>query len=153
MAYRYLKTYLHLFIIQCTTFSGDLNSRTDTLNDFELFENNVDILEEYENAFDTFGLQRYSYDNYAVKSLKSGKSPGPFGILPKMFISIFEHILPILNKLFNRVFAHGQFPDLWSKSITITIHKKVTQIWQIIIEVFHCSIFWARSILTFYTED
>ena len=95
MAYLYLKTYLHLFIIQCTTFSGDLNSRTDTLNDFELFENNVDILEEYENAFDTFELQRYSYDNYAVKSLKAGKSPGPFGILPEMFISILEHILQI----------------------------------------------------------
>ena len=77
MAYHYLKTYLHLFIIQCTTFSGDLNSRTDTLNDFELFENNVDILEEYENA--------------------SGKSPVPFGILPEMFISILEHILPILK--------------------------------------------------------
>ena len=133
MAYHYLKTYLHLFIIQCTTFSGDLNSRTDTLNDFELFENNVDILEEYENA--------------------SGKSPVPFGILPEMFISILEHILPILNRLFNCVFAQGQFPDLWRKSITITIHKKVTQIWQIIIEVFHCSIFWARSILPFYTED
>ena len=49
--------------------------------------------------------------------MKAGKSPGLFGILPEMFISILEHILPILNRLFNRVFAQGLFPDLWSKSI------------------------------------
>ena len=47
---------------------GDLNSRRGTLNDFELFENNVDILEEYENAFDTFELQRYSYETMLLNS-------------------------------------------------------------------------------------
>ena len=43
---------------------ADLNSRTRTLNDFELFENKVDTLEEYENAFDTFELPRYPCDHY-----------------------------------------------------------------------------------------
>ena len=43
---------------------GDFNSRTGTLSDFEMFENKIDILEEYENAFDTFDLPRYSCDTY-----------------------------------------------------------------------------------------
>ena len=61
---------------------------------------------------------------FAVKSMKAGKSPGPDGILPEMFTSIIEIMLPILNKLLNRIFAQGQFPDIWSKSIIIPIHKK-----------------------------
>ena len=36
---------------------GDLNSRTGTLHDFELFGNKLDILEEYENAFDTLNCR------------------------------------------------------------------------------------------------
>ena len=43
---------------------GDFNSRTGTLSDFEMFENKIDILEEYENAFYTFDLPRYSCDTY-----------------------------------------------------------------------------------------
>ena len=60
----------------------------------------------------------------AVKSMKAGKSPGPDGILPEMFTSIREIMVPILNKLLNRIFVQGQFPDIWSKSIMIPIHEK-----------------------------
>ena len=58
---------------------------------------------------------------FAVKFLIAGKSPGPDGIIPEMFMNTFEVILPILNKIFNRLFSHGQFQKLWSKSILIPL--------------------------------
>ena len=61
---------------------------------------------------------------YAVKSLRADKAPGPDELIPEMFISTVEIILPVLNKLFNRLFFEGTFPDLWSKSIMIPLHKK-----------------------------
>lgn len=61
---------------------------------------------------------------FAVKSLRAGKAPGPDGIIPEMFINTIDIILPILNKLFNRLFLRGEFPGTWSKSIMIPIHKK-----------------------------
>lgn len=61
---------------------------------------------------------------FAVKSLNAGKAPGPDELIPEMFISNVEIILPVLNKLFNRLFFEGTFPDLWSKSIMIPLHKK-----------------------------
>ena len=61
---------------------------------------------------------------FAVKSLKAGKSPGPDGIISEMFINILEVILPILKKLFNHLFSQGPFPELWSKSFMISLHKK-----------------------------
>ena len=33
-------------------------------------------------------------------------------------------ILPVLNKLFNRLFSNGYFPSCWSKTIFIPLHKK-----------------------------
>ena len=56
-----LSTQFHdrLFLIM-----GDLNCRTGNLPDFQIFENNVHILEEYEDVFDTFNEPRVSSDKH-----------------------------------------------------------------------------------------
>ncbi|MEW8547342.1 MAG: reverse transcriptase family protein, partial [Candidatus Thiodiazotropha sp.] len=60
----------------------------------------------------------------AIKHLKKGKSGGPDGLLPEFFIESIEILLPILNKLFNRLFQSGYFPSCWSQSIIVPLHKK-----------------------------
>ena len=46
---------------------------------------------------------------FAVKSLRAGKVPEPDELIPEMFISTVEIILPVLNKLFNRLFLRAHF--------------------------------------------
>lgn len=41
---------------------GDLNCRTGNLPDFEIFENNVDMLDQFEDMFDNFNEPRSSSD-------------------------------------------------------------------------------------------
>lgn len=54
----------------------------------------------------------------AIKVLKCGKSAGPDNLFPEFFIVCGDRILPLLNKLFNKIFED------WSKSILIPLHKK-----------------------------
>ena len=61
---------------------------------------------------------------HAVKHLKKGKSAGPYGILPEFFIECIDTLLPVIRKLFNRLFMNGLFRTCWSHSILIPLHKK-----------------------------
>ena len=45
---------------------GDLNCRTGNLPDFQVFENNVHVFDEYENVFDTFNLPEVSSDRHVT---------------------------------------------------------------------------------------
>ena len=45
-----------------------------------------------------------------VRALKQEKSASPDSIVPGLFINCIELILPILHKLFIRIFEHGEFP-------------------------------------------
>ena len=60
----------------------------------------------------------------AVKSLKLGKSAGLDGVIPEMFVYGIQYILPMLTRIFNRLFETGDFPDSWGKSILVPLHKK-----------------------------
>ena len=41
-----------------------------------------------------------------------------------LFIHSIDVILPIIHKLFNRLFSYGEFPEAWSNSIIVPLHKK-----------------------------
>ena len=58
-----------------------------------------------------------------VWALKQEKSAGPDSIVSGLFINCIELILPILHKLFNRIFEHGEFPKDWCNSIIVPLHK------------------------------
>ena len=60
----------------------------------------------------------------SVKHLKAEKKPGPDSIIPEFFMYGGETLLPILIKLFNRLFKNGEYPDNWTESIIVTLHKK-----------------------------
>ncbi|WAR14475.1 hypothetical protein MAR_004580, partial [Mya arenaria] len=60
----------------------------------------------------------------SVKSLKDGKAAGEDYLPPEFFKISINHILPLMVKLFNRIFSDGYFPEAWSKSIIVPIFKK-----------------------------
>lgn len=49
----------------------------------------------------------------AVKSMRRDKSGGEDSIIPECFIYGIDIIVHILNRLFNRLFMTGEFPDAW----------------------------------------
>ena len=57
-------------------------------------------------------------------SLKNKKAAGLDGVFPEFFKECLHLLLPFLEKFFNRLFTSGQFPDDWTKSILLPIHKK-----------------------------
>ena len=59
-----------------------------------------------------------------VRALKPDKSAGPDNIVPGLFINCIELILPILHKLFDRLFELGEFPSDWCNSIIVPLHKR-----------------------------
>ena len=60
----------------------------------------------------------------SIENLKRGKSAGPDGLVAEMFICLQHMIVPYLSKLFNDIFNTGVYPDLWTKSVIVPIHKK-----------------------------
>ena len=60
----------------------------------------------------------------SIKNLKKGKSAGPDGLVAEMFICLQHMIVPYLSELFNDIFHRGIYPDLWTKSVIVPIHKK-----------------------------
>ena len=59
-----------------------------------------------------------------VKRLKSNKAPGPDGILNEFIKNSFEFIGLVLVNFFNIIFRRGVYPETWTKSKLISIHKK-----------------------------
>ena len=60
----------------------------------------------------------------AIRSMKRGKAPGPDGLVPEVFIYGIDTLLPLINRLFNRLFRHDEYPEEWCNSIITTLHKK-----------------------------
>ncbi|RUM94596.1 MAG: hypothetical protein DSZ28_02380 [Thiothrix sp.] len=59
----------------------------------------------------------------SIKSLKTGKAPGPDTILNEMIICSADCVVHYLTKLFNAILDNGTFPSLWSKSVIVPLHK------------------------------
>ena len=98
---------------------------SDSLDDPELLRN-IEVDEPDDEIEYLIFNERISDDEilHAVKHLKKGKSAGPDGILPEFFIECIDTLLPVISKLFNRLFMNGLFPTCWSHSILIPLHKK-----------------------------
>lgn len=60
----------------------------------------------------------------AIRKLKTGKSPGHDDILAEMLKGGHDVFVSFLTDLFNHVFSSGSFPEMWTKSIIVPIHKK-----------------------------
>jgi hypothetical protein len=60
----------------------------------------------------------------AILRLKRNKSHGPDCILNEYFIEYKDLLIPLLNKLFNRVLDTGHYPTSWSQAVIVPIHKK-----------------------------
>ena len=75
---------------------------------------------------------------FAIRKLKTGKASENDDILAEMLKVGQEHFVKFLTTLFNYVFSSGIFPDIWTKSVIVPIHKRVMFIVLIIIEVFRC---------------
>ena len=61
----------------------------------------------------------------AIQHLMAGKPPRPDNVIPDFFFKKNIHImLPVFNKLFNRLFSNCYFLPCWSKSILVPLHKK-----------------------------
>ena len=60
----------------------------------------------------------------AITKIKPTKAPGMDGLPGGCFKIAGERIIPFLSKLFNKMFDMHYFPDLWSRSIILPLHKK-----------------------------
>ena len=59
-----------------------------------------------------------------ISKLKRGKASGTDCILPEMLKHGGPSVIDFLTTLFNHIFNTGKFPEEWSKSIIVPIHKK-----------------------------
>ena len=60
----------------------------------------------------------------AIRRLKSGKAAGADQDINEFLKSTERVILPFLVKLCNAIFNQGIFPEEWTKSIIVPLHKK-----------------------------
>ena len=97
------------------------NDIGDDINelDIELDEPSDEIEEHIFNS-------EITYDKIvtAIRSMKRGKAPGPDGLIPELYIYGIDTLLPLFNRLFNRLFRHGEYPEEWCNSIITTLYKK-----------------------------
>jgi hypothetical protein len=92
------------------------------INDDIQVDDNVGTLDEIQDAI----LNSEIMDNEildAIKSLNVNKSVGG-NLLPKQLVYGANVLLPFLCRLFNRLFSKGEFPDKWTQTVIIPLHKK-----------------------------
>ena len=53
----------------------------------------------------------------AIKSMKSGKSPGDDGIPPDVYKALNERLVNLITILFNQVLRTGEYPASWSTGV------------------------------------
>ena len=97
----------------------DVNDEDNVLIDIN-FDEPVDDIDDY--IFNT----EISEDEIwlAVKHFRKGKKSEPDCILPEFFIYGIDSFIHVLVKLFNRLFATGEYPESWCESLIVVIHKK-----------------------------
>jgi len=60
----------------------------------------------------------------ALQSMKSGKAPGPDGLVVEFYKNLpHDIILPLLCELFNVILKTGYFPDSWCQAIIYPLYK------------------------------
>ena len=60
----------------------------------------------------------------AIRRLKSGKAAGADQVINEFLKSTERVILPFLVKLCNAIFNQSIFPEEWTKSIIVPLHRK-----------------------------
>lgn len=60
----------------------------------------------------------------ALRKLKPNKASGPDGIIGELLKHSYDFILPFLIKFFNALFEKGIYPNSWTESIILPLHKK-----------------------------
>lgn len=60
----------------------------------------------------------------AISKIKSRKAPGIDGIEGELIKGGGKAIVRIMHKICNKIWATGEFPMLWTKSLLVTIPKK-----------------------------
>ena len=60
----------------------------------------------------------------ALRTQKTGKSPGIDGLSIQFIKTSSQHLVPYLVELFNMFYDSGYFPPEWAASILAPIHKK-----------------------------
>ena len=60
----------------------------------------------------------------ALSRLKASKAPGLDGLPGGCYKTAGDKILPFLVKLFNKIYDTQYFPEAWSRSVIIPLHKK-----------------------------
>ena len=63
----------------------------------------------------------------SIFKLKLNKSQGKDGISAEFYRHTCHNISPILTILFNKMVSSGEFPDSWSQSIIVPLHKSGDQ--------------------------
>jgi hypothetical protein len=59
-----------------------------------------------------------------IQKLPNNKSPGLDGLTYEFYKLMEEHIIPILEQIFNQVLTSGIMPSSWCKNLVILIPKK-----------------------------
>ena len=101
-------------------FKGSENTHDEDLN---VEVESEDDISDLENVIFNSEITDEEILN-SIKKLKESKSAGPDDIPPGIFIHSQSIILPLLTKLFNRLFDRGEFPDSWSRAKIVPLHKK-----------------------------
>ena len=105
-------------------------------SDEQLHGNKLDNLEEMDRFSENFNLPRCNQEvieimnnpitstemEPVIKNLPKNKSPGPDGFIGE-FYQTFRDLMPILQKLFQKIAGEGLLPDSFYKA-TITLIPK-----------------------------
>ena len=79
----------------------------------------------------------------AVKRLKKGKSPGVDNIPAELILAEGEVMIDVLTTICNSIWKNGEWPQVWTQSLIITIPKKgnlqLCQNYRTISLISHCS--------------
>ena len=124
-----------------TQFSKDLGTVTSKFKNYSHHENilkNLSFLLKNPTNDDNKlnGPIQENEITKAIRGLKNGKSCASDLIANEMMKHGVPVLLKPLHKLFNMVYESGSFPKSWNESLITLLHKKVTNITQVITVAF-----------------
>jgi len=89
--------------------------------DFDAFYDNANVQPACDDLNQPITVNEIQF---AIKSLKCQKAPGPDNLIGEFYKHSSTVILPYFLKLFNYIFDNGLFPEDWTVSILHPLHKK-----------------------------
>ena len=109
------------WLVHFKTLFGDAETVTENIFDVPNSSADEDF-SEIEN--DILNTEITSYEiSAAIKGLKLNKS-STGQLVPAHFIYGLHFLLPYIVKIFNKIYMSGIFPEAWSHSVLVPIHKK-----------------------------